>query len=666
MQRDTRIEVALNKLDDVELEYACLLKSSDVFIKSSQVAQSLMCLVKAVEILPVKADAYGRIFVLLHRLPPTSSIPFVKNNLAIFANVPQLLIGFGAHILSSKIDTMGIDFFESCAKTFPANMPMWNNLGIAYKRAGRLKEAKDVFEKGVTANPKYSYFYSNLASIAREEKDKKSVAVYLQKAVIAEPNNIKNYIALLEALKELNELNAALAVANEGVKKFPNSYDVHLAQGNFFVSLKAYEKAIEPYLKAIAIDGTKTQAYNNIGVAYKECGENEKALENYNSVLSINPNDPAVHNNIGNLLRNMGETEKAIERLEKSIEINPNYADAYSNIGAIYKEQKKYPRALEFYEKALKIEPEHTNANFDISLIDLSENRYEDGWKRYEYRLKMPELIAKTYKYKTPIWNGEPLEGKTIILQNEQGFGDNIMFLRYAANFKALGAKVLVRTRNDLVELFGSMKDIERVYSEDDDIPPHDYYLPLLSSPYRFATTLETIPQNMPYLFANGKAEIAREGKALNIGIVWSSSKTKQDFKNKYVGLAAFKPLFDVKNTKWHSLQVGEDTSEIAALGLTNTIKEHTDMLSDFANTAKMIEALDFVITMDTAVAHLCGAMGKEAWVILPRPADWRWMQEGDSTPWYKSLKLFRQTKKGDWSAPIAEIKKELTKKAKN
>ena len=538
---------------------------------------------------------------------------------------------------------------------------IYNNLGVANKRMGRLQEAIAIFNKGISIAPNHSLFYSNLSSVYRLQNNPIQALGCIQRA-IALGGGIKDYIVLIELYKMQQQLQKALEAALEMTIKFPTEYEAHLTLGNFFVSYKAFDKAVQPYLNAIKLAPTSTQAYNNIGVTYKELGDNEKALLAYKKVLQINPKDSAVYNNLGNLLRNMGDMDGAIKSLKQSITLNPSYADAYSNIGAVYKESKQYDEAQMYYQKALALSPEHTNANFDMSLIELTFGEYERGWKKYEHRLKMSELLSKTHVYTKPLWKGEDLTNKTIVLQNEQGFGDNIMFIRFVARFLELGAKVIIRTRLELLELFRSIEGVYSVCSEEEEIPEHDFYLPLLSSALRFKTTLSTIPQSFPYVFVPSlHVNLKLDKKKKNIGIVWSSSSTNKDFKNKYIGLENYKELFELEGIHWYSLQVGEDATQIKTAGLSHKIVDLSSILTDFSFTAKVIEMLDLVITTDTAVAHLCGALNKEAWVIVPRPADWRWMQEGNTTPWYQSLRIFRQKEKGDWYAPLREIKENLS-----
>ncbi len=541
---------------------------------------------------------------------------------------------------------------------------LYNNLAVTYKRMGKLQEAQIVIQKGILANPNYVSFYSNLSSIYKLQNKLNDAAAALQKAITL-GGGLNDYLNLIELYKHKKAFKEAFNIAAEVTKKFPNEYEAHLALGNLFTSVKAFDKSIPSYLKAIQLAPDKAPAYNNIGVAYKELGDNEKSLAVYKKALQINPNDSAVHNNIGNLLRNLGDTDGAIRHLSHSIKLNPLYADAYSNIGAVYKELKDYDTAIVYYKKALELNPEHTNANFDMSLIELSYGNYRSGWKRYEHRLKMAELLSKTYKYKTPMWSGEDLYGKTIILQNEQGFGDNIMFIRYVPKFLDMGAKVIIRTRPELVKLFETIEGVTGVYSEDEDtMPEHDFYIPLLSCAFRFGTELDTIPSSFPYLYSKKEQlDIGIDGSKTNIGIVWSSSRTNKDFKNKYIGITNYIELLNIKKTKWFSLQAGDDAAQIAKEGLENKIVDLSSMLTDFSITAAIIDALDIVVTTDTSVAHLCGAMNKEAYVLVPKPADWRWMQDGDSTPWYPSLKIFRQTQKGSWKEPILAIKRELSSK---
>ncbi len=538
-----------------------------------------------------------------------------------------------------------------------------NNLAVAHKRLGEYNQSIAVLGKAISINPNYRSFYSNAAQVLKLQGEMTKAAQCLQKSIQIE-ETLVDYISLIELLKDMKRYDDALKVANIMLLKYSNEYDAFLSVGNLLSNTKSFSKAIDYYQKAIQIDPNKTQAYNNIGVAYKETMQEAKALTAYQKALELNPNDAAAHNNIGNLLRNMNEFDSAIEHLKKSITINPSYADAYSNLGAVYKEAKEYEKAYGYYEQAIKLNPKHTNANFDMALIELSRGEYESAWPKYEHRLKMNELLSKTYKYKTPMWRGEALEGKTIILQNEQGYGDNIMFIRYVPKFLELGAKVIIRTRPELVRLFESIKGVSLVCSEEEEgIPEHDYYLPIMSSALMFKTTLKTIPSNFPYLRSLGKnGDIGLDNQKTNIGLVWSSSRTNKDFKNKYIGVDSYAELLDISSANYFSLQVGEDAIKADSNFATKLI-DLSKILTDFSATASVIDALDIVITTDTSVAHLCGAIGKKAYVLVPTPADWRWMQDGESTPWYPSLKIFRQTKRGSWREPIRAIKEQLLQK---
>ena len=535
---------------------------------------------------------------------------------------------------------------------------VYTNLGVAYKREGLLEKAVAILERGIALDNSYTPFYSNLSSVLRLQKQYAKSAQMLWKT-ISMTHKLHDYITLVELLKLLKKPEEALGVANEIVKKFPNEYEAYLNLGNLFASWRLFQKAVEPYRRAIVLAPDKTQAYNNLGVVYKELGRNEEALFAYQKVLELNPNDSAALNNLGNLRRNMGDTTGAIAALKCSITLNPNYADAYSNLGALYKENKEFDRAMFYYQKALALNPEHTNAQFDIALMELSKGHYESGWSGYEYRLKMNELLAKTDVYTSPLWQGESLQNKTIILQTEQGFGDTIMFIRYAPYFRELGAKIIVRTRLELVALFRSIQEVDEIICEEDPLPEHDFYLPLLSCPQRFKTVLQTIPRKFPYL-GSPKNGLSFERKSLHVGITWSGSPTNRGHKDRYVGLKILSQLFDIDHISWYSLQIGADSHEIQSFNLHDTIIDKTELLTDFAQTAAFIEALDLVISVDTSVAHLSGALNKKTFVLLSKPAEWRWMQEGETTPWYESLLLFRQEIRGDWQKPILQIKEKL------
>jgi len=602
------------------------------------------------------ADSFG----LLRK--PQEAVKYITENLSLFEKHSNTIEEYGAHLLSLGYAKEACALYEAFLQKWPNRSGALNNLAIAYKRLGRVDIAEKIFAHIISLDDKYASAWSNLAIIFQNQKKYAQAQVCLEKSIALEPDVLQHYAALAECLRVQNELQRALQLHLYCVKKFPNEYDTHLLFGNFFAYTKQYAKAVEAYRKAISIDDRRTQAHGNIGVAYKELGELDKAEHHYKIVLNKNPNDPAANNNMGNLMRHLGRYDEAISHLQKSIEINPRYADAYGNLGALYKELKLYDKAIPFYENAIKLEPQHINANFDMALIRLSDGDYVGGFEQYEYRLKMAELLTKTSIYKTPIWNGEPLDGKTIVLQNEQGFGDNIMFVRYAKVLKKLGAKVIVRSRPHLLELFACADGVDAVCCEDDaQIPEHDYYIPMMSCAVVLKTTTKTIPSVFPYISIKSDTFKSKlDADVLNVGIVWSLSRTTKDFKDRYVGLERFGEILKQKGVVWHSLQIGEDSADIERLGFGGTIIDHSSELTDFAKTAMLICELDLVITTDTSVAHLCGALDKEAWVIIPKPANWRWTQNGDKTPWYRSLKLFRQQKVDDWSTPMEKIAKSL------
>jgi tetratricopeptide (TPR) repeat protein len=592
---------------------------------------------------------------------PQSATQFLCQNLSSFENNSDTVVEYGAHLLVMGYANEACTLYEHFLQKWPNRVNALNNLAIAHKRLGRVELAKKVFAHILSLDASHTSAWTNLASIFHFEKNYSQAQVCFEKSIALDPNNFRNYVALAECLKSQNEFQKALQVHLICVQKFGGEYDAHLLLGNFFANLKHYDKAVQAYLNAIKIDNKRTQAYNNIGVAYKELGRNDEALKSYEAVLLIRPNDAATHNNLGNLLRTMGDIETALTHLKLAIELNPSYADAYSNIGAIYKEAKDNETAKTYYEKAIELNPEHTNANFDLGLLALVDLDYEKGWKLYEHRLKMQELIAKTHVYKVPIWNGEPLDGKIIILQNEQGFGDNIMFIRYVPYFVALGATVVIRSRADLVALFLGIEGVSQVISEDEPLVQCDYYLPLLSCAERFRTLPQSIPNQFPYIFLPDEPiDFTLDMTSLNVGLIWSCSRTHKDFVNRYVGLESYRPLLDIEGINWYSLQLGDDAQQIVELDLAERIHDCSGQLTDFAKTAALISKLDLVITTDSSVFHLCGAMDKAVWVMTPKFAEWRMMQTGENTPWYRSARLFRQTERSKWGDVVERIKNEL------
>ena len=388
-----------------------------------------------------------------------------------------------------------------------------------------------------------------------------------------------------------------------------------------------YDKAIEAYQRAIQIQPNYAAAYNNLGIAWQKQGKLEQAVQIYHKTLIIRPNYPQAYNNLANTLKEQGKLQGAVQAYHKAIEINPSYIDAHKNLG----------------------------------IVLLLQGDFQRGWQEYEWRLKSEDLCVANRAQTR--WDGSSLRGKTILLYAEQGFGDTIQFIRYVHLLVEYDTEIIVECQPELLQLFKNIVAIKKIIVVGESSPKFDVNASLLSLPGILGTDLNSIPVKTPYLYTKSGSHTNLETcSEYKVGIVWAGNLKHPNNNNRSVELQQFSVLFDVEACQFFSLQVGNRRDDIIRYYYSNTIIDLGGDFSNFSDTAAAILELDLVISVDTAVAHLAGALGKPIWVLLPFMPDWRWLLERENTPWYPTMRLFRQTDTRDWAEALQKVRSELEK----
>lgn len=427
-------------------------------------------------------------------------------------------------------------------------------------------------------------------------------------------------------------------------------------------ALGRYDEAEHHWRSAISMQKDYIDAYNDLGILFKTLKRFDESESMFSQAIKLAPQDPKLYNNIANLFRETECFEKAETGYKKAVQLDPQYTEAYRNLGMMYKALHRYEEAETAYKEALKITPDcaRTQANLGYLLLELG--RYPEGWPLYETRYD-PRInpTFPAYEFSFAQWRGEPLRGKTILLVSEQGYGDDIQFVRFAALLKERGARITLMCKQPLQRLFSILPEIDHLIDMTETPQKHDYWNFLLSVPLYLGTTMETIPDRLPYLqilpeWSNEKLTLPVGG--FKVGLVWKGSAEHGNDSNRSLPrLGMLEPLWSVPNVTFVSLQ-----KEMLSDNQTKQpiIEREID---DFADTAVLISQLDLVICVDTSIAHLCGALGKTCWVLLPFiGCDWRWMNDRDDSPWYpKVMRLFRQTNPNKWDETIAKIVLELS-----
>jgi len=419
--------------------------------------------------------------------------------------------------------------------------------------------------------------------------------------------------------------------------------------------------AVDLIRRAIAIHPTDADYHSNLATFLIQIKQEDAAIESCRRAIALRPGLAEAHLNLGVSLVAQDKIPEATAAFAQTIQLKPDYAEAHSNLGAALKDVGQLEPAAAALRRAIALDPQFANAHWNLGLIHLLMGYFQEGWKGYEWRLKLQENAPLVRRFSQPRWNGEELEGRTILLIAEQGFGDVIQFIRYAPLVARRGAKVLVWAQPPLRRLLQRVEGVEQVVCEGDALPAFDLQCPLLSLPGIFGTTLANIPADGPYVHPD-PASVARWTMRLaacdrrrRIGLVWAGGQNHKRDRIRSISPLLFSPLANVKDVRFFSLQktdAGGPVDLLPKVAMTDWSAE----LCDFAETAALIANLDLVITVDTAVAHLAGAMGKPVWVLLPFILDWRWMLDRGDSPWYPTMRLFRQRSRGDWSGVVERV----------
>jgi len=478
-------------------------------------------------------------------------------------------------------------------------------------------------------------------------------------------NNAENLLKLAAESFSKNNLYKARFYIESLIKEYPPKAEYYSALGTVFKKLGKLEEAKKWYFKAIKLEPEFYEAYYNLGLVYCEQGEVQSEINCYLKTIQLNPELFLAYYNAGNAYRKLEQFKDAEKFYKESIRVKNDFDDAYFNLGVICERSGKYSEGLEYYRKAIEINPGHEQAVWNKALLNLKLENFEVGWNEYEFRKNLKSVNTK--KLTDKLLENQDVRGKRVLVYSEQGLGDNIQFLRYLKLLKEKGAFVIFECNPKLYHLFEEHKYIDEIIKQTELKEPqveYDYQAALLSLPKFFNTELVTIPNEVPYLFAKPEkietwSKIICCDAVMKIGIVWSGASNNLYGKNRSCKLDDFIPLFSIEGVQYFSLQKEETDNPIDYKGLPVTSFKYVDKIP-FIDTSAIIKNLDLVISIDTSIAHLAGAMGIETWVMLPYFSDWRWFLHRDDSPWYPTMKLFRQQKNGDWKSTIEQVKEKL------
>ena len=537
------------------------------------------------------------------------------------------------------------------------------------QRAGRLDEAEALYQRHLAAHPNDPRALHALGTLLLQRRQPDRAVEPLGRAAGLAPNSPDAHFALADALRFCERFAEAEQAYRKSIALRPLFPPAHNGLGLALVRQNKPESAILSWQRAIQLRQQYAEAYSNVGAALSSQKKHTEAAAALRRAIEIDPAFAAAHNNLANVLNDLEDFDGAIAHWQKAVELQPAYFDALVNLARALQNRGDDQDALQLLDRAVQMRPGDADARFLRGLCLLRRGRLAEGFADYRFRLKLATLPLGGRSIARPAWEGDDISGKTILVHTEQGLGDAIQFARYATVLAQGGARVLLECPAELVALLRTVPGVASAFAGGGEAPAFDEHIRLLELPRVLGTTLESIPAQVPYVLpppervAAWKDILRDETKGRRVGLVWSGNPKHSNDRNRSIPLRLLDPLADVEDCTFFSLQKGPAAGQIADSTLRLRPIDHTARLGDFVETAALIANLDLVIAVDTSVAHLAGAMAKPVWLLLPQVPDWRWLTDRADSPWYPTMRLFRQPSAGDWKSLVQAVRNELSTK---
>jgi tetratricopeptide (TPR) repeat protein len=603
---------------------------------------------------------------------------------------------------SGKIND-AILIYEDVLKEYPNSSDVTHYLGLAKIQLGEEKAGKHLLEKAVLMEPENVIYRGNYGSALLGLKEFTLAIKHLEMAIKLTPDNYNFHNDLAVAYKELNDFEKAKKHFLQALVLKPEFSLAHKNLGVLYVEKNKAEDALNCFLEALKHSPSDPFMYVNVAKALNILGRHEHAINYLNKALSFGKNIYVIHKNMGysyigsqkydlaekhfkigaELIQNSPEPftdyaellslqyryYEAIECYKKALTIDPKSIIAHVNYGNSLKEIGKYDEAIIHYKHALLLDPNNAHAHHGLGYEYLRKGEYELGWREHEWRFKVTRLKNITgcilYSDKNE-WDGTSLKNKVLYIYTEQGIGDVIQFIRFIPEIISVGTKIILACQKELHSLLSCMKEISDIISLDDDPGKYDYQCSLLSLPLKLNVTLKNLNNEVPYIKVENKhisfwkRKMGKKTGKMKVGIVWAGNPAFIKDRTRSPGFEVFEDILNLEEIKFYSLQMGDAKNDLHISDLSNKVIDLTDNLNDFKDTAALMSGLDLIISSCTAPLHLAGSLGLPVWAILSKYSDWRWMVDRSDSPWYPTMRLFRQENANDWQSLMNHIKKEL------
>ena len=535
----------------------------------------------------------------------------------------------------------------------------------AAHRGGNFAEAESLYHRILKIDSRQFPVLMMLGILQAQRGNFPAAEQTLRDALTLNPADAGAQFNYGNVLLALDRLDDAFAAFGSALSLDPGLADAELNRGSILMLRNRFEEALACFEAALRINSNFAQAYSNRAHALDQMERFDEALATCDKALTINSRNAEFHASRANILQRMGRHVEALGSLFTALSLQPGNASFHFNRGNVLFDLKRFDEAFAAFDKAIALAPDFATAHYNEGFSRLLLGDTERGWKKYEYRWELPERRGAKRNFSQPVWLGDgPLTGKTILIHAEQGFGDTIMACRYVPMVAALGARVILEVQPALLQLMKGLDGVATLVARGSTIPQFDVHCPIMSLPMAFKSRLETIPNTVPYLrVREDKIDQWRsrlDGRGFKIGIAWAGNPTFKKDRDRSIMLKNILPISSVDGATYFSIQKDLRDTDAEMLSANPQIIHLGNNLNDFQDTAAAMMCLDLIISSDTAVVNLAGALGKPLWILLSFIPDWRWLLDRADSPWYPTARLFRQNKTGEWGSVVSDVRAEL------
>jgi tetratricopeptide (TPR) repeat protein len=615
----------------------------------------------------VVLNLLGAVYLNLNR--PAEAGQFLAQALQVNPRFAAAHDNWGILMMSQNRLVEAIASFRQGTALDPNNASTQLNLANALKRNGQLAEAIEAFRRGVQLAPEAVAARGELAKLLFEQGRREEAVPHFREVARLKPSDPQAHFELADALTQTGMRQQAIAAYQETLRLNPDLAQACVNLAFLHIDARNYVEAERYSRRAVELRPQFAEAHHNLGCALMKLERYQEALAALEESARLKPGMPEAYNNMGVALAEEGHYAEAMKKYEHSLTLRSENPEALFNVGNVHVKLGNFDTALAYFDRAIALRPDYGEARHNRSACWLLQGNFTQGLPEYEWRFRSRDYPRTRLNWK--VWNGESLTGRTIVLASEQGIGDTLQFVRYAPLVKELGARVVVGCAKSQHALLSRSAGIDAFTSPDVPTIEADFCVPMMSLPYRMGTRMETIPAQVPYLFADESLldkwrEYLAGYDGFKVGLVWQGNPECPGDRSRSFALERYAPLAKVPGVRLFNLQHGPGVEQLAAVAGDWPIESFSDDIDKesgaFMDTAAIMKNLDLVITSDTAAAHLAGALGVPVWMPLQFVPDWRWLVEREDSPWYPTMRIFRQPKLADWPPVFERLASELAR----